>query len=174
VSQHAETVNFDAFVAMHSRRLLHTAELLIGQGDAQDLVQGVLMRMYVRWAKIEQEDPLGYARRSLANAATDRWRRRRVREVLVETVPDESATGSDDNVHADRDSVLRAMSRLTPRERAVIVLAYYEDLTEQQIALDLGIAVGTVKSTRSRALEKLRVSDHLKPEQRPAHEEAQR
>jgi RNA polymerase sigma-70 factor (sigma-E family) len=153
---------FAGFVATHSRRLLHIAELLVGPGDAEDLVQGVLLRMYRRWTKIEQHEPIGYARRALANAATDRWRRRRFTEVLVEAVPDGAdASRAPADTNADRDSVLRALTSLTPRERAVVVLRYFEDLREDQIAADLGIAVGTVKSTQSRALAKLRVSDHL-------------
>ena len=73
-------------------------------------------------------------------------------------------------MNADRDSVLRALSGLTPRERAVVVLAYYDDLSEAQIAADLGVASGTVKSTRSRALLKLRVSDHLTDQPRAIEE----
>jgi hypothetical protein len=61
---------FAGFVATHSRRLLHIAELLVGPGDAEDPVQGVLLRMYRRWTKIEQHEPIGYTRRALANAAT--------------------------------------------------------------------------------------------------------
>ena len=154
--------DFDGFVATHSRRLLHIAELLVGPVDAEDLVQGVLLRMYRRWSKIEQRDPVGYARRALANAATDRWRRRRFTEVLVGAVPDGAAASHGPaDTNADRDSLLRALAGLTPRERAVMVLRYYEDLREDQIAADLGIAVGTVKSTYSRALRKLRASHHL-------------
>jgi RNA polymerase sigma-70 factor (sigma-E family) len=153
---------FSHFVASHSRRLLHIAELLVGPGDAEDLVQGVLLRMYRRWTKIEQHEPLGYARRALANAATDKWRRRRFTEVLVGSVPDTvDVSRAPDEANADRDSILRALASLTPRERAVMVLRYFEDLREEQIGADLGIAVGTVKSTQSRALKKLRASDHL-------------
>jgi RNA polymerase sigma-70 factor (sigma-E family) len=154
--------DFAGFVATHSRRLLHIAELLVGPGDAEDLVQGVLLRMYRRWTKIEQHEPMGYARRALVNAAIDRWRRRRFTEVLVEAVPDGAdASRAAADANADRDSILRALASLTPRERAVMVLRYFEDLREDQIAADLGIAVGTVKSTQSRALTKLRVSDQL-------------
>jgi RNA polymerase sigma factor (sigma-70 family) len=72
---------------------------------------------------------------------------------------DASRAAADTN--ADRDSILRALASLTPRERAVLVLRYFEDLHEDRIAADLGIAVGTVKSTQSRALSKLRLSHHL-------------
>jgi RNA polymerase sigma-70 factor (sigma-E family) len=154
--------DFDDFVAVQSRRLLHLGELLVGPADAEDLVQGVLLRMYQRWPKIEQRDPVGYARRAVANAATDRWRRHRFREVLVEMVPDGAAASHGPaDTNADRDSLFRALAGLTPRERAVIVLRYFEDLREDQIAADLGIALGTVKSTYSRALGKLRASPHL-------------
>jgi RNA polymerase sigma-70 factor (sigma-E family) len=162
VTESAQHETFDGFVAAQSRRLLHTAELLVGPSDAEDLVQSVLMRMYRRWSKIRQQDPVGYARRSLVNAAVDRSRRGWVKEVLVDSVPEGVQSGHDHGLmNADRDSVLRALSGLTARERAVVVLAYYDDLSEAQIAADLEIAPGTVKSTRSRALSKLRVSDHL-------------
>ena len=170
-SQHG---TFDAFVAAQSRRLLHTAELLVGPSDAEDLVQGVLMRMYRRWSTIRQQDPVGYARRCLVNAAVDRSRRRWVKEVLVASVPDTVESGQDQGLaNGNRDSVLRSLSRLTARERAVVVLAYYDDLSEAQIAADLGIAPGTVKSARSRALAKLRVSDHLTDEPQTIEEVAQ-
>ncbi len=153
--------DFDQFVAAHSRRLLHMAELLVGPADAEDLVQGVLIRMYCRWSRIEQQDPVSYARRCLLNATTDRWRHRARKEILFEDVPELADASSDDDVSVDRDSLLRALGRLTPRERAVVVLRYYEDLPEPEIAADLGIARGTVKSTCNRALKKLRVSPHL-------------
>lgn len=154
-------VAFDEFVTAHSRRLLHLAELLVGTVDAEDLVQGALVRMYPRWSRIEQNDPLGYARRCLLNAATDRWRRRTLKEVPFRDLPDLADPSIDVDMNVDRDSVLRALGRLTSRERAVIVLRYYEDLPETDIAADLGIAPGTVKSTCNRALRKLRVSPHL-------------
>jgi RNA polymerase sigma-70 factor (sigma-E family) len=155
--------DFDGFVSTHSRRLLHIAELLVGPVDAEDLVQGVLLRMYRRWPKIEQRDPVGYARRALANAATDGWRGRHgFTEILVEAVREGAAASHGPaDANAERDSLLRALAGLTPRERAVMVLRYYEDLDEDHIAADLGIAVGTVKSTYSRALRKLRASHHL-------------
>ena len=174
MTESPDEATFDRFVAAQSRRMLHAAELLVGRGDAEDLVQGVLMRMYLRWPKIKQQDPLGYGRRCLVNAAIDRSRRRMLREVLVESVPEQVPSDQfHGHMNADRDSVLRALGGLTPRERAVVVLGYYEDLSESQIAADLGIAAGTVKSTRSRALLKLRVSDHLTDRSPTAQQEAQ-
>lgn len=163
----ADGLDFDGFVAGHSRRLLHVAELLVGPGDAEDLVQEVLLRMYLRWARIGQNDPVGYARRSLANASTDRWRRRRVPEVLVHSVPDSAAASDQSHADDERAAMLAALAELTPRERAVVVLRYYEDLPEAQIAAELGIAAGTVKSTSSRALQKLRASSHLRTDPTP-------
>ena len=154
----SSALDFDVFVAASARRLLHVAELLAGPAEAEDLVQAVLLRMYLRWSVIAQDDPVAYARRSLANASTDRWRRRR-REVLVDEVPDGATR--DGPASEDRVNLLRALAGLTARERAVIVLRYYEDLTEKQIAADLGIALGTVKGTGSRALARLRVSPQL-------------
>jgi RNA polymerase sigma-70 factor (sigma-E family) len=148
--------SFRDFVTGSSRRLQHTAELLTGSAhDAQDVVQTVLTRMYLRWRRIEQDDPYGYARRAVINETTDRWRRGRHREIsrdFFEQVSwDDHATA-----HAERDAVLRALRGLTERERVVVVLRYYEDLSEEQIAGLVGVAAGTVKSTASRALTKLR------------------
>jgi RNA polymerase sigma-70 factor (sigma-E family) len=165
--EHAD--DFAAFVAGHGRRLLHLAELLTGDRHlAEDLTQDVLARAFLRWDRIERDDPYTYLRRALVNARTDRWRRRipvPVDEVWsTEAVPDH-ATGV-----AVRDGLLRALRGLTMRERGVIALRYYEDLTEEQTARVLGVAVGTVKSTTARALSKLKdhpaLSDTLSKELR--------
>jgi RNA polymerase sigma-70 factor (sigma-E family) len=147
--------NFTSFIQGHGRRLVHLAELLTGDRHvAEDLVQDVLARAYPRWQRLERDDPYAYLRQSLINARTDRWRRRL--PVPMERPPENRAVPDHAVAIAERDVVLRALRDLTGRERCVIALRYYEDLTEAQTAKALGITVGTVKSTTSRALRKLR------------------
>jgi RNA polymerase sigma-70 factor (sigma-E family) len=147
---------FTAFVHQNHRRLLHTAELLTGdRGRAEDLLQTVLVRAYQRWSRIAQDNPVGYLRAALVNAHTDWWRRRSSWERPVAAPAEHLATADPTGRVAGRDAVLRALAPLTRRERAVIVLRFYEDLTVPQIADVLRIPAGTVKSTCARALAKL-------------------
>ncbi len=99
----------------------------------------------------------------MLNQRTDWWRRLRGREQVTDELPDAPAFGDLADAHARQDAVLQALRGLTQRERAVVVLRYFEDLPEAQIAAELGIATGTVKSTLYRALGKLRVSPDLVP-----------
>jgi RNA polymerase sigma-70 factor (sigma-E family) len=134
---------------------VHLAELLTGDRHvAEDLVQEVLARAYPRWHRLARDDPYAYLRRSLINARTDQWRRRL--PVPVERPPEDLVVPDHAVAIAERDAVLRVLRDLTTRERGVVALRYYEDLTELQTAKALGITVGTVKSTTSRALRKLR------------------
>jgi RNA polymerase sigma-70 factor (sigma-E family) len=148
---------FADFVAANSPRLIHLAELLTGSPhDAPDLVQSALIKVYPRWSRIEADDPTGYVRRVMINQQNDWWRRRRPREVLTDRPPETAGAGDAAGDHARRDAVLAALAALPRRERQVVVLRFYCDLTEPAIAAEAGIAVGTVKSTLSRALERLR------------------
>jgi RNA polymerase sigma-70 factor (sigma-E family) len=148
---------FVAFVLGAQDRLHHLAWLLSGDVHrAEELVQETLVRAYGAWHRIGHEDPFAYARRILVNAKTDAWRRRS-RELLVDQVPEDSSyteTLSDD-VEVRR-TVVESLATLARRERQVVVLRYYADLSEADTATELGISVGTVKSTASRALGKLR------------------
>jgi RNA polymerase sigma-70 factor (sigma-E family) len=161
----AEPDDFAAFVSSSSHRLFRAASLLTG-GDlatADDLVADALARVYLAWPRIRSDDAFAYARRTVVNLHLD-WRRllRRRAETLTDSVPERSARNVDySNDVAQRDSVARSLLRLTRRERAVVVLRYFLDLTEEATAAELGIAVGTVKSTNARALLKLRVSPDL-------------
>ncbi|APU13484.1 MULTISPECIES: SigE family RNA polymerase sigma factor [Actinoalloteichus] len=150
---------FEDFVRSRSTALLRTAYLLCGgdRGAAEDLLQDVLERMFVRWSRVTGS-PEAYARAALANTAANRWRRlsRRVAEVpLSERADEDEHAGADETV-SDRDAVLQALRELPPRMRAVIVLRYFEDLTEAETARALGCAVGTVKSQTSLGLTRLR------------------
>ncbi len=152
---------FDAFVGASGRRLLRAAQLLTGdRHSAEDLLQDVLARTYARWDRIDG-NPEAYVRRALVNGQRSWWRSPAGRHVPRGAVPDAPAIGDHASAHALNDSVLRAMSALTPRERSVIVLRFWLDLTEAATAAELGVAVGTVKSTTARALARLRASEHL-------------
>ncbi len=146
--------SFSAFVAQRSRHLLHAAHLLTGDRHrAEDLLQTALARAYLRWDRIDE--PEGYVRRAMVNAHTDWWRRKPWREQPTEVLPE--TAGPDETAAYDvRAQVLSALATLSPRQRAVVVLRYYEGLSEAEIAGVLGCSPGTVKSAASRAMVALR------------------
>lgn len=155
---------FTAFVAQSGPGLHRTAHLLTGDAHrAEELVQATLVKTYLAWPRACATDPEAYARRVLANQRIDTWRKHR-REVLVDPVDvpdaaDATARASADPVAsaaADRDEVIRALLALTPRQRRVVVLRHLVGLSDAEVAADLGVSVGTVKSTASRALAQLR------------------
>jgi len=153
-------VSFEEFVQGSSPRLFRTALLLTGhdRAAAEDLLQIALERAYRHWARIcRSEEPERYVRRILANASHDRWRRAaRHRERPIH--PGDADRVADDHAGAvaDRDLLMRALAGLPKRQRTVLVLRYYSDLSEQEIADVLGCSVGTVKSQASRGLARLR------------------
>ena len=152
---------FNTFVSARSRHLLQTAYLLTGDRHrAEDLLQTALTRAYLRWDHIESEDPEGYVRRTLANAHIDWWRRKPWREEPAAELP-EVAEPDQAAAYDVRNAVLGALAGLSRRQRAVIVLRYYEDLSEAEIATVLGCSPGTVKSAASRAIAKLRAHPGL-------------
>ncbi|WP_151082507.1 SigE family RNA polymerase sigma factor [Nocardioides cynanchi] len=147
--------DFEAFVAARYDALLRTAYLLTGDHhDAEDLLQQSLVKAVGAWGRIVG-DPEPYVRTILVRQNVSRWRRRRWREVHTDLVPDRA---EQDDGAEDRMQLQQALALLAPRQRAVIVLRYYEDLTEAQTAEALGIAVGTVKSQARDALKRLRES----------------
>jgi RNA polymerase sigma-70 factor (sigma-E family) len=148
---------FADFVRGSSPALVGTAVLLAGgdRGHAEDLVQGVLERMYVRWEKIDGP-PEAYARRALAHAAVNRWRTRRRRpETPLPPVEPVSARDGPGTVDL-RDALVRALVTLPPKQRAVLVLRYLDDLPDGEIAAALDCSVTTVRSHASRGLARLR------------------
>jgi len=152
---------FEDFVAGFSSHLFTMALLLTGhhRAEAEDLLQGVLERAFRRWRRISRGgDPEPYVRRMLVNASVDRWRllRQRSEEPLAAVRADPAAGDLAAEI-ADRDLVLRALAVLPARQRAVLVLRYFSDLSEAQTAATLGCSVGSVKSQASRALARLRV-----------------
>lgn len=150
--------DFELFVASRSTVLLRTAYLLCAgdRGAAEDLLQDVLERMYPKWRRIKG-NPEAYARVALANASANRWRTRsrRVRETPLTTAPAQPVRGPEKEV-VDRDEVVRALGELPDRMRAVIVLRFFDDLSETDTATALGCSTGTVKSQTARGLAKLR------------------
>jgi len=150
-------VEFSAFVAEHGDELLRTAWLLCGDTHrAEELTQQALVRTYAAWGRAH--DPLAYTRRVLANLRVDTWRRRR-REVL--TAPEDLPEHARSDEHArteDRDQLARALALLSPRQRRVVVLRHMVGLPEAEVAAELGVSVGTVKSTASRGLATLRAA----------------
>lgn len=151
---------FSGFASAAMPVLWRTACLLTGDAArAEDLVQQALLRTYLAWSRVRVDDATAYARRVLVNAHTDGWRRTR-REDLVDDVPEPPGPPDESALAAlvDRETVLPALALLTDRERAVIVLRYFAQLTEREIADELGVAPGTVKSTASRALRRMRAA----------------
>lgn len=149
---------FDAFVRSTWRTLRQTAYALTGDAeDAEDLLQTVLAGAYARWPRISRtEDPVAYVRRALVNRYIDSWRRRRVVREDAVAAPPEGTHHPLDGLD-DRVDLAVLLAELSPRERTIVVMRHYLDLSEQEVAGALGCSVGTVKSTCSRALRRLRV-----------------
>jgi RNA polymerase sigma-70 factor (sigma-E family) len=153
-------VDFDAFVAARSGRLLGTAVLLTqDRALAEDLLQTALAKAWFAWSRVNR-DPEPYVRKIMANTYVSWWRRRWNGEVPTDTLPESPGTDTHAGTH-DRHDLATALARLPRRQRAVVVLRFYEDLTERQVAQLLGCSVGTVKSQTSKALAKLRADDAL-------------
>lgn len=158
LSRHREAryEGLDALIAARADALLATAGLLAGGREAgQDLLQAAIERMMRHWHRIDG-DHEAYLRRILYHLAVDSWRRRRRRpEVLTDLEP---TTGEPDATGALtlRLSLVQALSTLPARQRAVLVLRYFEELSEIEIADALGCSTGTVKSNAARGMKRLR------------------
>ena len=159
---------FQSFVTGRWPRLLRTAFLLTGeQHAAEDLVQSTLEQVYVAWRRVGAADePEAYVRRVMINAHARRHRRK-LRELLA---PRDDGPGLAHETPApgdliaradDRQTLLRALAALPPRQRAAVVLRYWEDLTETQTAEAMGCSVGTVKSNAAKGIAKLRAIPEL-------------
>lgn len=144
---------FSEFVLSRQAALLRTAYLLTGHAqDAEDLVQVALVKVVPHWRRIS-DNPEPYVRRVMVNENVSRWRRRRWREQSTDELPEVLAQDPD---QAELLAVRSALAALAPRQRAVLVLRYYEGLSEAEIASTLGIAPGTVKSQARDGLARLR------------------
>jgi RNA polymerase sigma-70 factor (sigma-E family) len=166
-----EDVRFEDWVAARGTRLLRFADALCGDHHrAEDLVQAALAKALGRWARVAaMAYPEAYLRQIIVNEYLSWWRRRARTEVTTPAPPDRQADGPDlAGDQASRDAAWRLLARLPRRQRAVLVLRYYEDLSDDQIAEVLGCATGTVRSTATRALAALRtVVPHLDRETLP-------
>ncbi|WP_327344805.1 SigE family RNA polymerase sigma factor [Streptomyces europaeiscabiei] len=159
--------SFSAYVKARQPVLLRTARSLTANPcDAEDLLQTALAKTYVAWERIEDHRALdGYVRRALLNTRTSQWRKRKVDEFACDELPEPDGVQAADPAEQQvlHDAMWRAIMKLPARQRAMVVLRYYEDLSEVQTAEVLGVSVGTVKSAVSRALGKLREDPELEP-----------
>jgi RNA polymerase sigma-70 factor (sigma-E family) len=159
---HRASATFDEFVGARSRALLRTAYLLThDHALAEDLLQTALAKAWFSWRRIEGE-PEPYVRKILVNTYASWWRRKWNGEQPTDSLPE---AGVEDAV--EPTDLWTAMERLPRRMRAVVVLRYFEDLTEAQTADALGCSLGTVKSQTSKALAKLRIDPALRPDDAP-------
>jgi RNA polymerase sigma-70 factor (sigma-E family) len=158
---------------MHGRwaQLVRLGYGLTGdQQLAEDLAQTALARAYASWPRVRRTgNPDAYVRRIMLNANYGRFRKRRVAERLTDVPPD-TATADPAGRHDDRAALMSALATLPDGQRAVVVLRYWMDMTETEVAAALGCSVGNVKSQASRALAKLRRSGGLSAEQGLAEE----
>jgi RNA polymerase sigma-70 factor (sigma-E family) len=147
-----DTAEFSDWAGAHQRQLVRSAYLLTGDvGRAQDLVQEALTKVALRWDRLRTGNPLAYARTVIVHDNISWWRRRR--DYPVADLGDGPAVSSDPDTAL---VVRRALARLTPSQRAVVVLRHFDDLTERETASTLGVSVGTVKSQNAAALARLR------------------
>ncbi len=154
----ARDAAFTALVDAQGTSLLRLATLLVGDPvSAEDLVQGVLERTYRRWSQVGQAaSPEAYVRAAVVNAARRKWRlRTQGRESLVALVPEVPVTGGQ-SAAIVRHTLLEALQELTRQQRAVIVLRYFADQSEAEVARLLGCSTGMVKAHASRGLSRLR------------------
>ncbi len=157
----SDDAQFSEYVAARWGALVRTAYLLTGDfHEAEDLVQVTLTKAYPHWRRIREETVTSYLRRALVNNNRSRVRRRRVTHLLMPFLPDTPASAGS-TPGEDRDLLVAALAGLPERQRAVVVLRYWEDLSVEEVAHELGCSVGTVKSQSSRALAKLRADPAL-------------
>lgn len=160
---------FDEFVAARSAALRRLAVLLLGDEHlAEDAVQAALLKAWRHWSRIGGVEHVeAYVRKILLNTVRSDRRRRLPVEAPHAVLP-ESAVADGADVRAERDAMWDRLRRLPARQRAVLVLRYYEDLTEEQTAAALGCHVGTVKSYTARAMAALRADDTVRDHRRGA------
>ncbi|MDQ3104034.1 MAG: SigE family RNA polymerase sigma factor [Actinomycetota bacterium] len=153
--------DFTSYVAARQQALLRTAYVLTGdRHSAEDLLQQALAKAYLSWHRLRDPGAAdGYVRKIMVNEHTGWWRRAwRRNERSTEELPEpRSGSPADSTGRCDeRDAMWSLLQSLPPRQRAAVVLRYYEDLSEAETAAVLGCSVGTVKSQTSRAIAALR------------------
>ncbi|MFA1540371.1 SigE family RNA polymerase sigma factor [Actinomadura monticuli] len=148
---------FREYVTERRPVLLRAANRLVAdRAEAEDLLQAALAKTYLAWDRIQDRAAVdGYVRRAMVNTQISWWRRRKLEVYPTDRLPDRPVQD-----HTDRsemhDALGRALDRLPERQRLAVMLRYYEDMSEREIAETLGVSVGTVKSTVSRAMTRLR------------------
>jgi RNA polymerase sigma-70 factor (sigma-E family) len=163
--------SFEDFVVARSRQLQRMAYLLTRDHHlAQDLVQTTYAKVWPSWSRIS-DDPEAYVRRVMLNTYTSWWRRKWRGELPAEEMPEQGQAGDQGRIE-DRAGLLAALGRLPPRQCAVVVLRYFEDLSEAETARVLSCSQGNVKSQASRALAKLRIDPALLDSGRERRESA--
>jgi RNA polymerase sigma-70 factor (sigma-E family) len=151
--------DFDAFVGARMPALVRFAYALTGDlGHAEDIVQTALMKTYLSTRRQVLQAPEAYVRRAIVSANVSRFRKRRVVENLVDTPPEPAASPSRASPAEAAEEFVSLLAGLGRRQRTALVLRYYEDWTEAQVAEAMGISTGTVKSLTSRALATLRTT----------------
>lgn len=150
--------DFRAFVVGQSGGLLRTAWMLTGdRALAEDLLQTALAKTWPHWSRVSTGGaPTAYVRTVMARTYTAWWSRRWRAEMSTATVPDRGDRDIGIDAADDRDLLVRALAQLPSRQRAVVVLRYYQDLSERDVAAVLRCSVGTVKTQASRGLARLR------------------
>jgi RNA polymerase sigma-70 factor (sigma-E family) len=164
-----DRVAFGEYVRVRSPALLRSAQALTGnRADAEDLLQATLVKAYQSWDRIDDAAALDtYVRRVMVNTHISGWRRRRVDEYPTDEIPDAPSAGDATRDSDLRDVVQRALDRLPRQMRAAVILRFYDDMTEPEVAAALGVSVGTVKSTVARAVAKLRNDAELGADDQP-------
>ena len=162
-------VGFAGFVRENTPALLRTAYLLTGNAQqAEELVQDTLVRLYPKWDRVAGADvPLAYVRRSLTNNFLNGRRRRSAGDLLFAEPPEQSYDPELGNQLSDRQLVRRLLNSLPPRQRAVLVLRFFDDLEDTEIASIIGCRRGTVRSIISRSLQQLRAETEQPAASRP-------
>lgn len=162
---------FAGFVRANTPALLRTAYLLTGDSSsAEELVQDTFVRLYQKWDLVEQADvPLAYVRRSMANGFVNSTRRPWRREVAVEYLPEHPDDSNPQGRLDDRDELWSLLRTLPVRQRTALVMRYFHDLPDGEIAAALGCREGTVRSLISRGLAAMR--EHTDASEEPARHE---
>jgi RNA polymerase sigma-70 factor (sigma-E family) len=152
-----EGLEFEEYVRTRQEALLRSARRLVPDPvDAQDLLQTALVRTYGRWDGIADKRLAdAYLRRVMINTRTEWWRARKLEEVPTEQLPD-AAVDDSTQQHADRALLMEVLKVLPPKQRSVVVLRHWEQMSTEETAAALGMSTGTVKSTLHRALARLR------------------
>jgi len=153
----SSTLGFEEYVRSRQESLLRSARRLVPDPvDAQDLVQTALCRTFPRWDRIADKGLAdAYMRRVMINTRTEWWRSRKLDEVPTEHLPERRVEDGTEQ-HADRALLMGALGTLAPKQRQVVVLRHWEQMTTEETAAALGMSEGTVKSTLHRALARLR------------------